>query len=234
MWDLSSLTRHRTRIRCIARWILNHWTTREVPNRMFWFYPNSLWHAAEEGFYRQSTVVSVKADPSPSSKQTLSLFIFVLMTSVKKAQGLSWLKGYSTAKQWESLSRTTLSLTLNMAIASPRVLQWDSMARSCWILLRIPARLVQLVQLSNALGIWLERTRGSLLKAGEAKRLTFRLVWSCRASWAPTQFRARSSSWAHLRAREADNSFSPTMEANSAAVLSDAASPFLARTLAAS
>ena len=92
MWDLSSLTRHRTHICCTARWILNHWTTREVPNRMFWFYPNSLWHAAEEGSYRQSTVTSVKADPSPSSKQTLSLFISVLMTSMKKAQGLSWLK----------------------------------------------------------------------------------------------------------------------------------------------
>ena len=30
MWDLSSLTRDRTHILCIARWILNHWTTREV------------------------------------------------------------------------------------------------------------------------------------------------------------------------------------------------------------
>ena len=31
MWDLSSLTRDRTRIPCIGRQILNHWTTREVP-----------------------------------------------------------------------------------------------------------------------------------------------------------------------------------------------------------
>ena len=31
MWDLSSLTRARTCVSCIARWILNHWTTREVP-----------------------------------------------------------------------------------------------------------------------------------------------------------------------------------------------------------
>ena len=30
MWDLSSLTRARTHIPCIGRWILNHWTTREV------------------------------------------------------------------------------------------------------------------------------------------------------------------------------------------------------------
>ena len=30
-WDLSSLTRHWTRIPCIRRWILNHWNTREVP-----------------------------------------------------------------------------------------------------------------------------------------------------------------------------------------------------------
>ena len=87
MWGLSSLTRHRTCICCPARWILNPWTTREVPNKMFSFYPNSPWHAAEEGSYRQSTVISLKADPSPSSKQTLSLVIFVLMTPVKQHRG---------------------------------------------------------------------------------------------------------------------------------------------------
>ena len=31
MWDLSSTTRDQTRIPCIGRQILNHWTTREVP-----------------------------------------------------------------------------------------------------------------------------------------------------------------------------------------------------------
>ena len=30
MWDVSSLTRDTTRVPCIGRWILNHWTTREV------------------------------------------------------------------------------------------------------------------------------------------------------------------------------------------------------------
>ena len=30
MWDLCSPTRDRTRIPCIGRWILCHWTTREV------------------------------------------------------------------------------------------------------------------------------------------------------------------------------------------------------------
>ena len=30
-WDLSSPTRDQTCIPCIGRWILNHWTTREVP-----------------------------------------------------------------------------------------------------------------------------------------------------------------------------------------------------------
>ena len=30
-WDLSSLTKGRTCILCIGRWILNNWTTREVP-----------------------------------------------------------------------------------------------------------------------------------------------------------------------------------------------------------
>ena len=35
MGDLSSLTRDRTRVPCIARRILNHWTTREVPICLF-------------------------------------------------------------------------------------------------------------------------------------------------------------------------------------------------------
>ena len=33
-WDLSFPTRDETPIPCIARWILNHWTTREVPHDM--------------------------------------------------------------------------------------------------------------------------------------------------------------------------------------------------------
>ena len=32
MWDHSSQTRGRTRVPCIGRQILYHWTTREVPN----------------------------------------------------------------------------------------------------------------------------------------------------------------------------------------------------------
>ena len=31
MWDISSLTKDQTHISCITRWILNHWTTKEVP-----------------------------------------------------------------------------------------------------------------------------------------------------------------------------------------------------------
>ena len=35
MWDLSSLTRDLTRVPCFGRWILKHWTTREVPSCFF-------------------------------------------------------------------------------------------------------------------------------------------------------------------------------------------------------
>lgn len=35
IWDLISLTRHRTHIPCIRRWSLNHWTAREVPQKRF-------------------------------------------------------------------------------------------------------------------------------------------------------------------------------------------------------
>ena len=34
-WDLSSPTRDGTLVPCIGRWILNHWTTSEVPLKMF-------------------------------------------------------------------------------------------------------------------------------------------------------------------------------------------------------
>ena len=30
MWDLSSLTRNRTHVPYISRWILNHWTIRKM------------------------------------------------------------------------------------------------------------------------------------------------------------------------------------------------------------
>ena len=35
MCNLSAPTRDRTRAPCSGRWILNHWTTREVPNMVF-------------------------------------------------------------------------------------------------------------------------------------------------------------------------------------------------------
>ena len=39
MWDLSFLTRDKTYVPCIARQILNHWTTRE--NHIFLFFISS-------------------------------------------------------------------------------------------------------------------------------------------------------------------------------------------------
>ena len=38
MWDLSPLTRYPTCVPCIGRWILNHWTIREVPIQAFFFF----------------------------------------------------------------------------------------------------------------------------------------------------------------------------------------------------
>ena len=35
MWDLSFPTRDRTCIPCITRWVLNPWTSREVPHSLF-------------------------------------------------------------------------------------------------------------------------------------------------------------------------------------------------------
>jgi len=46
MWDLSSLTRDRTGVLCISRWILNHWTTREVSYLFYdwWKWSDSYWN----------------------------------------------------------------------------------------------------------------------------------------------------------------------------------------------
>ena len=38
IWDLSSPTRDRTCILCIGKWILNHWTTKEVPVCYFFIF----------------------------------------------------------------------------------------------------------------------------------------------------------------------------------------------------
>ena len=35
MWDPSSLTRNGTKVPCIERWILNHWTTGKPQDRIF-------------------------------------------------------------------------------------------------------------------------------------------------------------------------------------------------------
>ena len=57
-WDLSSLTRDPPCVSSIARQILNHWTTREIP----W-----LWLQIPQGSYLMSTEVASKekgcADP---------------------------------------------------------------------------------------------------------------------------------------------------------------------------
>ena len=38
MWDLSSLSKDQTHIHCTAKWIFNHWTTREVLEYTLIFY----------------------------------------------------------------------------------------------------------------------------------------------------------------------------------------------------
>ena len=55
MWDLSSPTRDQTRIPCIGRWILTHWTAREVLRENFLkCHPSALW-----------SLEKVSTDPAP-------------------------------------------------------------------------------------------------------------------------------------------------------------------------
>ena len=48
LWDLSFLSRDRTRTPCIDWWILNHWTTREVPAFFFVFFSITVYHRIEK------------------------------------------------------------------------------------------------------------------------------------------------------------------------------------------
>ena len=82
MWDLSSLTRDWTHIPCTARWILNHWTAREVPS------PTVSLHS-----------VACAADPSPTALP-LTLAMSLPLPEQKSKQSweplhlpLPWQKG---------------------------------------------------------------------------------------------------------------------------------------------
>ena len=46
MWDLSSLTKDRTCMPCIARWILKHWIIKEASPPMFFREETALWPPA--------------------------------------------------------------------------------------------------------------------------------------------------------------------------------------------
>ena len=41
MWDLSSQARDQTQVPCSGKWILNHWTTREVPQSRYLIFERS-------------------------------------------------------------------------------------------------------------------------------------------------------------------------------------------------
>ena len=51
IWDLSSQTRNRTHIPCTVRWILNPWSSREVPEISFFFF-NLLSQKGKEDSFR--------------------------------------------------------------------------------------------------------------------------------------------------------------------------------------
>ena len=68
MWDLSSPTRNRTLIPCIARQILNHWITREVP---ICLEPHLLFPKQISGLFRDYPIKH-ESLPSPNSFLDLS------------------------------------------------------------------------------------------------------------------------------------------------------------------
>ena len=63
MWDLSSPTKDWTHVPCIAKWILNHWTTSEVPGLYYFDNPINHWvylHICGEGNDTHSSTLAWK------------------------------------------------------------------------------------------------------------------------------------------------------------------------------
>ena len=80
MWDLSSPNRDQTRTPCTGRWILNHWSTREIPGSSSLthclFFPNSiLWNThivtqvTKDAVTQVGVEECVHGHPSPTSLQ---------------------------------------------------------------------------------------------------------------------------------------------------------------------
>ena len=76
MWDLSSPTKDRTRVSCVVRWILNHWTTREVPllflNSKYSFPNRPHWRAVSLGISSKNVDLGRSEQKRPTSLRQLS------------------------------------------------------------------------------------------------------------------------------------------------------------------
>ena len=68
MWYLTSLTGDRTCVLCIARWVLNQWTTRDVPSFLFFLNNILVWNNFRfTGGRKDSTDSSCMDFPSGAS-----------------------------------------------------------------------------------------------------------------------------------------------------------------------
>ena len=104
MWDLSTLTRDRTDIPHIGRWILNQWTTREVPTSSVYLGTAA---AAAAKWLQSCLTLCNPIDGSPPDSP---------VPGILQARTLEWVAiAFSSAWKWKvkvkSLSRIRLLAT---------------------------------------------------------------------------------------------------------------------------
>ena len=75
MWDLSSLARDHTRIPCIGRWTLNHWTSRRVPQHLDFGLPASRTVRKHLLFKLPSPMVTLLWQPEQTNTSALLITI---------------------------------------------------------------------------------------------------------------------------------------------------------------
>ena len=114
MWNLSSPTRDRTRVPCILRWILYHWTPREGPSTFTLLY-NHHHHPSPELFHLpkmklQTHSVFTPHLPSPIPPQLGNhLFTFCLCEVACPGPSYKWIIQHLSCVCLISLSVTSPS-----------------------------------------------------------------------------------------------------------------------------
>ena len=85
MWDLGSLTKDWTHIPCTGRWCLNHWTTREVPSLLNYFYFSAFFFGPTSYYF---TVITWQDGWSNCCKNRIKSVLLAFLFSYRCLTGI--------------------------------------------------------------------------------------------------------------------------------------------------